>query len=259
MPRGHALAVVLSRLRQETGADARQDEETTLDRRFVLPDARTFAVSGTVRVDPNAPDPTVDLLLGTAAPGTRYEASSHLVGDLDARASRAFTGTPGDAWTSAIGPPNRQWVEVTRDEPITTDRITFNVRADADHAFPTAITVRADGHDVSAMPLSVPPRVARSRTPTAVPVTITFPTTTAHQFTLVVQNAARALGRPAPSGGIPTGVDLRHRDPRTRAGAGRSDARDGMCGDRSHRRPRGPVPTRGRRGGRPARSRDRAV
>ena len=111
--RGHALAVVLSRLRQETGADARQDEETTLDRRFVLPDSRTFAVSGTARVDPNAPDPTVDLLLGTAASGTRYEASSHLVGDLDARASRAFTGAPGDAWTSAIGPPNRQWVQVT--------------------------------------------------------------------------------------------------------------------------------------------------
>ena len=75
---GHSLAVVLSRLRQETGADGRQDEEPTLDRRFVLPDARSFTLSGTARVDPNAPDAAIDRLLGTATPDQRYEASSHL-------------------------------------------------------------------------------------------------------------------------------------------------------------------------------------
>ena len=193
---GHALAVVLTRLRQETATDGRQDEEAALDRRFLLPDGRSFALSGTARLNPNAPGPALDTLLGTAAPGLHYDASSHLVGDLDARASRAFTGVPGDAWTSAIGPPNQQWVQITGDEPITTDHITFSVRADADHSFPTAISVRADDTNLATLPLSVAPDVALGATPTEVPVTISFPTTSAHQFALVVEDARVAVPVP---------------------------------------------------------------
>ncbi|HEY7438308.1 MAG TPA: alpha-(1-_3)-arabinofuranosyltransferase family protein [Acidimicrobiia bacterium] len=52
---GHSLAVVLSRVRQDPAAVGRQDDELDLDRRFVLPDARTFGFTGTARLNPNAP------------------------------------------------------------------------------------------------------------------------------------------------------------------------------------------------------------
>ena len=50
---GHRLDVVLSRLRNDPSR--RLDEELTLDRRFVLPDARSFLLSGTARIEPSAP------------------------------------------------------------------------------------------------------------------------------------------------------------------------------------------------------------
>jgi arabinofuranan 3-O-arabinosyltransferase len=201
--RGHALAVVLTRLRQETGTDGRQDEEATLDRRFVLPDARGFTLSGTARIDPNGPDVAIDRLLGTAAPGTEYEASSHLVGDPDARASRAFDGDPADAWTSAYGPQNQQWIEVRRAEPITTDRISLDLLADARHSTPTSISVLADGRPLTSVPVSVPDDVAGGDTTTRVPVTITFPSTTATTFRLTVEDGHAPPGPEPPAVAFP--------------------------------------------------------
>ena len=100
---GHRLDVVLSRLRNDPSR--RLDEELTLDRRFVLPDARSFLLSGTARIEPNAPDPVIDSAMGTTAPGTQYTSSSHLMGDADARASRAFDHDPKTAWTEEVGNP----------------------------------------------------------------------------------------------------------------------------------------------------------
>ena len=54
----------------------RLDEELHLDRRFVLPDVRSFLLSGTARIEPNAADPLIDTALGTTAPGTKYKSSS---------------------------------------------------------------------------------------------------------------------------------------------------------------------------------------
>ena len=74
----------------------RLDEESNLDRRFVLPDDRAFLLSGTARVNPNATDAVLDDAFGTTAPGTTFTSSSHLFGDADARASRAFDHDPDD-------------------------------------------------------------------------------------------------------------------------------------------------------------------
>ena len=93
---GHRIDVVLSRLRYEPGRRDHNDEELALDRRFVLPDARQYQLSGTARIDPNAPDALLDTLLGTTAPGTEYTSSGHLKGDLDARAVARVRRQPGD-------------------------------------------------------------------------------------------------------------------------------------------------------------------
>jgi arabinofuranan 3-O-arabinosyltransferase len=197
--RTHTLAVVLSRLRQETGADGRQDEEARLDRRVVLPDSRRFTATGTARVDPNAPDERIDAWLGTAPAGTVYRASSHLAGDAGARASRAFTDRPGDAWTSAYGPQDGQWVEVSSDQPLTTDHLDLVVHVDRDHSAPTSITVVADGRPVTTAAVTVPDadRAAATDHPTA--LHIAFPPPSARTFRLSIDHAVPAPGTtPAP-------------------------------------------------------------
>ncbi len=153
---GHRLDVVLSRLRNDPSR--RLDEELTLDRRFVLPDARSFLLSGTARIDPSAPDPVIDSALGTTAPGTQYTSSSHLLGDADARASRAFDHDPKTAWTQAVGNVGGAWLDVSMPTARTVDQLRLTMATDRKHSIPTQITIFADGQPVRTLPV---PRVDR--------------------------------------------------------------------------------------------------
>ncbi|MDQ6696720.1 MAG: alpha-(1-_3)-arabinofuranosyltransferase, partial [Actinomycetota bacterium] len=143
--RGHGIDVVLSRLRYEPGDRGRQDIELGLERRFVLPGARSFELSGTTRVNPNAPDRALDSVLGTTDPGVVFSASSHLAGDLDARASRAFDGDPATAWSPSIGTQNGQWLDVRLARNVTIDHLDLSVLADGRHSVPTRLRLEADG------------------------------------------------------------------------------------------------------------------
>ncbi len=152
---GHRIDIVLSRLRYDPGRRDRNDEELAVDRRFVLPDTRQYQLSGTARIDPNAPDALLDTLLGTTAPGTEYTSSGHLKGDLDARASRAFDGNPTTAWTAQLGRQDGQFVDVSLPGPLTVDALHLTVVADGRHPVPTELTLEGDGG--AARTLSVPP------------------------------------------------------------------------------------------------------
>ena len=152
---GHRIDIVLSRLRYDPGRRDRNDEELALDRRFVLPDTRQYQLSGTARIDPNAPDALLDTLLGTTAPGTEYTSSGHLKGDLDARASRAFDANPTTAWTAQLGRQKGQFVDVSLPAPLTVDALHLTVVADGRHPVPTELTLEGDGGAVRT--LSVPP------------------------------------------------------------------------------------------------------
>jgi hypothetical protein len=140
---GHRLDVMLSRLRYDPGQ--LQDEELALDRRFVLPDARSFELSGTARVDPNVADPLLDTTLGTTAPGTVFTSSDHLGGDAGARASRAFDGDPATAWTPNFGSQQGRFIDVLLSAPVTVDHVDLTLVADDRHSVPTQFTLVADG------------------------------------------------------------------------------------------------------------------
>ena len=143
----HPVAVVLTRARTEPGDRERQDEELALVRRLVLPDARSFGVSGTARVNPNAPDEIIDAVLGTTAPGATYGSSGHLAGDPEARASRAFDGDPSTAWTSAFGPQEGQSLEIELASPRTVAQLELTVVADARHSVPTRVRIQSEGEE----------------------------------------------------------------------------------------------------------------
>ena len=178
---GHRLDVVLSRLRVDPGT--LQDEEVSLVRRFVLPDSRSFALTGTARVDPNALDSVIDDVLGTTAPGTVYSASDHLTGDLDARASRAFDGDPTTAWSPTLGPQRGRWVAVTVPTPVTVDHVDVTYLDDADHSVPRQFTLGVDG--APARSFTVDPRVVEGTGRTR-HVSIPFDPVTGREFRLSV-------------------------------------------------------------------------
>ncbi len=237
---GHSLAVVMTRLRQETATGGRHDEELALDRRFVLPDARTFTLGGTARIDPDAPGPTIDQVLGTAVPGVEFSASSHLTGDLDARASRAFTGDPSTAWTSGSGPQTGQWIQATTTTPVTASRVTLDVLVDARHSTPRHLTLLADGREVAHADVAPPADASDAVVPTAVPVELTFPATTARSFRVLVDaadapaatpDAAAATTPPVSFGliaipGVPAAPVIGTVSTACRAGLVRVDGRD---------------------------------
>jgi hypothetical protein len=108
-------------------------------------------VSGSARVDPNAPDATLDSVLGTTAPGVEYSASGHRAGDAGARASRAFDADPATAWDAPFGAQEGQWIEVGLAQPAMLRGATIRVVADGRHSVPTRVRVEADGTPVATL------------------------------------------------------------------------------------------------------------
>ncbi len=69
----HPLDVVMTRQRSNPAEPARtDDEETSIQRAFDLPTARTFAVDGDARLSARAPDTVLDTLLGRPDAGGRW-------------------------------------------------------------------------------------------------------------------------------------------------------------------------------------------
>ncbi len=190
---GHRLDVVLSRLRNEPAR--RLDEEPTLDRRFVLPDSRSFLVSGTARIEPNATDPVLDTVLGTTAPGTTYTASSRLYGDANARASRAFDGDLATAWTATTGIQAGQYVDVSTSSPMTVDHARLTVVTDGLHSVPTQVSLVADGVVVRTLPL---PALADGAAGTVQTVDLGFDPVTTKDLRLRVDQVREVDATPYP-------------------------------------------------------------
>ncbi|MFN8028575.1 MAG: alpha-(1-_3)-arabinofuranosyltransferase family protein [Acidimicrobiia bacterium] len=220
---GHSLDVVLSRLRTDPADRAHQDEELAIDRRFVVGNARGYGVSGTVRVNPNAPDQVIDSVLGTTAPGVTYSSSSHLQGDADARASRAFDGDPATAWTSATGNPVGQAVQVTG-VATTVDHLALDVVADGRHSVPTQLTVTNEAGDARTVDL---PAIADGAIGSSTHVDVPFPSLTASRQLTVTVTAARAVG---PGGATSTrSTRCPSHSPRSRSPACRYPRRRPPC------------------------------
>ncbi|MET0447350.1 MAG: hypothetical protein ABW004_03045, partial [Aeromicrobium sp.] len=100
------LDVLLSRAQGTAAAD--DDEEAGLERDFSIPDARSFDVQGTVRVDDVRED-VYDRLAGIPAGAT---SSSRAFDNPDLRASQAFDRHSGTAWIPD-NPVAGEWIQLT--------------------------------------------------------------------------------------------------------------------------------------------------
>jgi arabinofuranan 3-O-arabinosyltransferase len=149
-----------------------KDEEPTLNRKFWLPDGRSFTLSGRLARGPDLPDDVVDRLVGTTPAGVAARSSSRLRGDLSYRASQAADGNPLTAWTPGSRKPG-EWIQLdfpsrTVDH-VTVSQLTADGSTGADMAYATGAELSFDGGapvDVQLGPgtttIPIPPREAHS-------------------------------------------------------------------------------------------------
>jgi len=93
-------------------------------------------------------DDVLDSLLGipdASAGGITVTTSQHLPGDVAARGSSAFDGDPATAWSTAIGAPQGQWLDVVTPQPVTFDHLDLQLVADGKHSVPTQLQIDAGG------------------------------------------------------------------------------------------------------------------
>jgi len=180
------LVYQMSRERNIVVPPRYSEDETALVRRFRVPDTRGFGTGGTARLNPAAPDDVLDSLLGipnATTGGITVTSSQHLPADIAARGSSAFDGDPATAWSTAIGAPQGQWVDVVTPAPVTFDHLDLQVVADGQHSVPTKLQIDAGGQtrtvDVPAIPDG---KVGDA--PVAVPVS--FPALTGNDVKITV-------------------------------------------------------------------------
>lgn len=171
----HRLVVVLTR-RRSAPYPVATSPEPVMARRFSLPTARTFSLSGSATISPVASDPAVDRLLGgpSSLSGDVFSSSSRLPGDLRARAASAFDASTTTAWSPAIGYRNQlgSWVQAKLKSPISFDHMRLVLLADGRHSVPTElrITSNTGGDDL----VPVPPVRDRRRVGAVVSVPLSF-------------------------------------------------------------------------------------
>ncbi len=177
----HNLTVLLSRQRGSQSEYLRSDEEPTMDREFDLPEGRSFALTGTVRLDATAPDDALDALLGlpdASAGGVTARSASHLEGSIASRARAAIDGNDATAWSPAFAAGNvGQWVDLTFASPTTIDGLDLRLVADGRHSIPTRLTIQAsDGVPFTVdVPAVAPGAAIGTKAGTVVTAPVTFP------------------------------------------------------------------------------------
>jgi len=175
----------MTRLRANPAEPVRADEERVIARTFTVPDGRTFSLSGSARLDANAPDATIDAWLGVNAGPTDVVAASNgrLPGALDQRASTAIDGDPRTRWSGAFLQLDGTYLEYRLPQPITFDRMDLQVVADGRHSVPTKVVVEAGGQRRE---VDVPPVTDGTEVNGTATVPLTFPALTGNDVRVTI-------------------------------------------------------------------------
>ena len=150
------IDIVMTRTRLDPATLNRSDPEPVIDRSFTLPVPRTFAVSGTARINTVADDRTLTEALGVS---TGTSSSTRLLGSAASWGPSAIDGSPHTAWTTdfdaALG---ARW-SVDFDTPEDIERIVIEALDTDQRSLPSSylVRVRTDDSDeertISAQPL----------------------------------------------------------------------------------------------------------
>ena len=183
------LTLVMTRLRA-SGTPPRSDVETSLQRTFWLPTARTFSLTGQARVSPLIPDDEIDRVVGR--PGSDYTGTvayslGRLPNDLRANAMATLDDDPTTVWEPGFGAAHQagQWLQYHLKKPITFDHLGLQIVADGRHSVPTKITVSTDSGQAT---VSLPPLADSPVAGSVVDVPVTFPALTGRSIRITVDD-----------------------------------------------------------------------
>ncbi|MHB1988405.1 MAG: alpha-(1-_3)-arabinofuranosyltransferase domain-containing protein [Acidimicrobiales bacterium] len=172
----HRLTVIFTRDRVAP-FPPRSDPEPFLARRFWLPTARRFSLSGTARLSALIPDNVIDDLIGgpRVFGGDVIGSNERLPGDLNARAAFAFDGNPKTFWSPGFGtkPQLSAWVEASLRSPISFDHMNLQLVADGRHSVPTELRISSN-RGMSDL-VDIPPIRDRTGAGSVVTVPLSFP------------------------------------------------------------------------------------
>jgi hypothetical protein len=157
----HQLVLTMTRDRANPAEPFKEDTESTIDRVFTLPTARTFSLTGTARISSYVPDAAVDVLLGRPAGAPVITSSGRLPGDLSARASAAFDGSASTAWQPGFGNQVGNWIQLNSQTPFTLSQGQFSFVTDGQHSVPTELGVVVDGTKVGDVQVPALPDTAK--------------------------------------------------------------------------------------------------
>ncbi len=147
----HPLAVVLSRQRTVGTAAVRSDPEPEMARSFQLPSARTFALTGQVRLSTRpVAESVIDQTLGLPDAdhgGVTATSNRRLPGGLAVRAMAAIDGDPNTWWSPGFLGQQGSWVDYHTATPVTVSTMAIRVLNDGRHSVPQQLRVEVGTGD----------------------------------------------------------------------------------------------------------------
>ncbi|MHB8330361.1 MAG: discoidin domain-containing protein, partial [Acidimicrobiales bacterium] len=188
--REHRLTIVMTRQRVAP-VPPRSDPESSLNRMFWLPGARTFSMTGTARIDTLIPDDSIDELMGrpgSNGSGVVAYSRGRLPGDLHDTASAALDGDLATMWSPGLGAAHQvgQWLSVHLPRPITFDHMDLEVVADGRHSVPTRLGIATEHGSVT---VALPPIVDGTTPGYTRSVPLHFAPLTGRQITVTILGA----------------------------------------------------------------------
>ncbi|HSO96147.1 MAG TPA: alpha-(1-_3)-arabinofuranosyltransferase family protein [Acidimicrobiia bacterium] len=183
----HPLVYEMTRLRTVVAPPNTAQEEAALVRSFTVPSQRSFGIVGTARIATDAPGSAIDAALtvpGTSSGGPAATSSESLSTTAQARASSAIDGDPATAWSTQVGDPTGQWIDVQTPNTVTFDHLNLQLVSDGRHSVPTRITIDAGGGQVRTV--NVPPVGTTPVENGTVSAPVTFPAVTTNHVRVTI-------------------------------------------------------------------------
>ena len=148
------LVYLMSRDRQPE-VPPRRSPEDALIRRFTVPNTRSFGLTGTARIDAQAPPAVIDSVLG-ADGSIATGATESLAACVHCRPWSAIDHDPSTAWQSPFVGTRGQAIEYDLRHPITVDHLDLQIVADGRHSVPTKLRLHVGDQvrDITVPPIT---------------------------------------------------------------------------------------------------------